>query len=97
MTRGRMIWAENSIRSIELQQDRAKAVVKDSDEDCTISFNVNSSGDLESVSDWDDKKICSIIYAICIEIDLLLATYVEPDEIIEQECDEPILENKSKT
>lgn len=97
MAKGRMIWATNAIRNVELQRDYAKALVKYNGEDCTISFNVDSSGDLEPVSDLDDKKICSIIYAICLEIDLLLTTYVEqPDEVVEPEYDESFLENKSE-
>ncbi|MDR0595500.1 MAG: DEAD/DEAH box helicase [Puniceicoccales bacterium] len=94
MAKGRMVWAANAIKSIDLQQDRAKALVKYNGEDCTITFNVDDAGDLESESNLADKKICSIICAICIEIDLLLSAHPGLGKVSEPEYDESFLENK---
>lgn len=73
MIKGRMIWAANIIRSLELRPDLAVARVKYNNEDVQISFGIDQSGNIFSESDLSDKKNCAIIYAVCLEIDRILS------------------------
>jgi SNF2 family DNA or RNA helicase len=96
MAKGRMIWATNAIKHVELQRDKATALVKYNGEDCRINFNITSGGDLESDSNLEDRKISSLIWAICLEIDLLLSTHVD-SAAIEPDYGESLLENELTT
>jgi hypothetical protein len=94
MAKGRMAWAANAIKSVRLQLNWAEALVKYNGEDCKIDFNADDTGELESDSDLEDNKFSAIIYAICLEIDLLISTHVTVDEVAEPECNGSFLESK---
>ncbi|MDR2720713.1 MAG: DEAD/DEAH box helicase, partial [Puniceicoccales bacterium] len=94
MARGRMVWAANAIKSVKLQPDWAEALVKYNGEDYKVGFNINDTGEIESDLNLKDKKFCATIYAICLEIDLLISTHIAVDKDAKLECDESFLENK---
>lgn len=90
IAKGRIIWAANVVRSLELRPDSVVASVKYNNEDRELSFDIDDSGSIISDINLRDKNICAILYAIYLGIDQILSE--NPEEEEDSDVDEASVE-----